>query len=118
MAEPATRVPLQRDLSSRNTLTATEALTLRTCKLCPLDLKDTTHGISEVTLRGVRCPYCIMGDEFKPMVAHLDGRSICARCGHLAVSGDKNFKCSCEKCLEWRRTLVRMQASTGSDARG
>jgi len=50
----------------------------------------------------VRCPYYILGDEFKPMVAHLDGRFICAHCGHLANPCDKNFKCCCGKCLEWQ----------------
>jgi hypothetical protein len=38
----------------------------------------------------VRCPYCVSGLEFRPMVAHVDGRyyllqvrtySISARCG-------------------------------------
>jgi hypothetical protein len=25
----------------------------------------------------IRCPYCTLGVQFRPMVAHLDGRYIC-----------------------------------------
>jgi len=32
----------------------------------------------------VRCPYCVSGLEFHPMVAHVDGRYICCKCGHTA----------------------------------
>jgi len=36
------------------------------------------------------------------MVAHLDGIFICAKCGHLESPSDKEFKCSCPKCIEMR----------------
>ena len=32
--------------------------------------------------RAVRCPYCVLGFEFRRMVAHVDGRHICNKCGH------------------------------------
>ncbi len=50
----------------------------------------------------VRCPYCVVGDEFRPMVVHLDGRLICAKCGHLVNPRDRNFKCSCSQCSNLR----------------
>ena len=42
--------------------------------------------------RFVCCPCCVVGDEFRSMVAHLDGRFICAKCGHLANPSRKDFK--------------------------
>jgi hypothetical protein len=29
----------------------------------------------------VRCPYCVLGDNFMEMVAHIDGRMICRKSG-------------------------------------
>ena len=48
----------------------------------------------------VRCPYCVAEHEFKQMVAHLDGRLICGKCGHMAKPGDSEFRCQCSKCLQ------------------
>lgn len=47
----------------------------------------------------VRCPYCIMGIEFRPMVAHVDGRYICGKCGHTVFPSKPEYKCQCFKCL-------------------
>ena len=55
----------------------------------------------------VRCPYCVLGDVFRPMVAHPDGRFICAQCGHLANPYEANFECSCPKCLDLRTLNYR-----------
>lgn len=33
----------------------------------------------------VRCPYCVLGIEFRPMIGHVDGRFICDKCGHTTV---------------------------------
>jgi hypothetical protein len=35
----------------------------------------------------IRCPYCVLGFEFRPMIAHVDGGYICNRCGTLHVQG-------------------------------
>ena len=51
------------------------------------------------TLMVVRCPYCVLGEGFRPMVAHLDERFICSKCGHLANPRDKDFRCSCPECF-------------------
>jgi hypothetical protein len=50
----------------------------------------------------VRCPYCVLGDEFRPMAGAGSGRFVCAKCGHLAVPDDQNFACHCRKCDELR----------------
>lgn len=51
-----------------------------------------------MTTKVVRCPYCVLDDEFRPMVAHLDGRFVCNKCGHVTRPDDPNFKCSCAHC--------------------
>jgi hypothetical protein len=48
----------------------------------------------------VRCPYCVLGLEFRPMVAHLDGRYICNRCGHTRRPGDMTYECHCPRCVK------------------
>ena len=48
----------------------------------------------------VRCPYCALGLEFRPMVAHLDGRYICDKCGHTAHPDDLKYHCRCAKCAK------------------
>jgi len=46
----------------------------------------------------VRCPYCILGDDFRPMLPKPGGWFICQKCGHTAQPGDPDFKCFCQKC--------------------
>ena len=46
----------------------------------------------------VRCPYCVSCDEFRPMVAHVDGRFICNKCGHVSRPEDMDYKCHCPNC--------------------
>jgi hypothetical protein len=41
------------------------------------------------------------------MVAHLDGRFICSKCGHLANPGDGDFQCVCTECFELRSAVER-----------
>ena len=50
----------------------------------------------------VRCPYCASGSEFRRMVAHVDGRYICSKCGHIERPGDPEYKCRCSKCVDPR----------------
>jgi hypothetical protein len=52
----------------------------------------------------VRCPYCVLGDNFMEMVPHLDGRMICRKCGHVV----KNMG---------RRLQVRMSEVPGDEVR-
>ena len=48
----------------------------------------------------VRRPYCVLDLEFRPMIAHLDGRYICGSCGHTAYPADMRYHCRCFKGLE------------------
>ena len=51
----------------------------------------------------VRCPYCVLGAEFRPTVAHVDGRYICGKCGQTVFPSKPEYKCQCFKCFEsWR----------------
>jgi ribosomal protein S27AE len=66
--------------------------------------------IAEITQIVVRCPYCVLGDEFRPMAAHSNGRFVCNKCGHLAIPSDDHFECVCWKCLELRALDSRRYA--------
>ena len=46
------------------------------------------------------------------MVPYLDGRAICEKCGHLALPGDANFKCSCIKCVELNSSRIHSNVSS------
>jgi hypothetical protein len=55
-----------------------------------------------VNMTVVRCPYCVAGDDFRPMTILSDGRLVCRQCGHLAIPSDKSFECVCRKCFALR----------------
>ena len=55
------------------------------------------------TAKIVRCPYCVFGDEFRPMIGHVDGRYICNKCGHVTRPEDHRFYCSCPNCTKLAR---------------
>jgi hypothetical protein len=46
----------------------------------------------------IRCPYCKMGTEFRPMVTRVEGWLQCESCGHNAMPLDPGFRCACERC--------------------
>jgi len=51
----------------------------------------------------VRCPYCVEDDEFKAMTGNEVGDwYICDQCGHLALTTDIAFECTCSKCARMR----------------
>jgi rubrerythrin len=50
----------------------------------------------------LRCPYCILGNDFRPMLQRPDWY-VCEQCGHTVIPVDPEFKCSCRKCLELNR---------------
>jgi len=50
----------------------------------------------------VRCPYCILGDQGKPMLQRPTWY-VCEQCGHTVIPDDPGFKCSCRKCIALRR---------------
>jgi ribosomal protein S27AE len=51
------------------------------------------------TIDPVRCRYCVESQNFLQMVAHLDGRFICGRCGHVEIP-NVEFECNCGNCAE------------------
>ena len=67
-----------------------------------------------------RCPYCVLGDVFRPMVAHPEGRFICSHCSHVANPCSEDFQCSCPKCLGLRAFDYGRSGSlmTGSETGG
>jgi hypothetical protein len=48
----------------------------------------------------VRCPYCVPDVEFRRMVAHVDGRHICNRCGLTSHLGAVEYECRYPNCLK------------------
>jgi hypothetical protein len=71
--------------------------------------------IAETIEMAIRCPYCVLGYEFRPMVAHADGKFVCNKCGHLAIPSDNNFECACWRCLELRALDSRRYASRDTE---
>jgi hypothetical protein len=63
-------------------------------------LDSTQPGRFYMTGPTVRCPYCVLANEFRLMVTHVDGTLICGKCGHTARPLDKHYECRCSKCRE------------------
>jgi hypothetical protein len=59
-----------------------------------------------MTQEVVRCPYCVLGVQFRPMAPHLDGRFICESCGHTSLADGTSIKCSCERCEELNASRI------------
>jgi hypothetical protein len=80
-------------------------LTERCLSLSPSDSR------TPMTLTVIRCPYCVLEVQFRPMVPHLDGRFICDKCGHLSLPRDRSFSCSCRKCVELQASRIYSDVS-------
>jgi len=59
----------------------------------------------------VRCPYCVLGDEFRPMFRRSRKRFICLVCGHTATPDPPYSKCHCTKCR--RMNLIASRCKSG-----
>jgi hypothetical protein len=59
------------------------------------------------TVFTVRCPYCTAGSDFRPMIAHKDGRFVCRDCAHTVCPGVLDYTCTCRPCLRlsWKTLL-------------
>ena len=68
----------------------------------PSFLTSTASGAAAMTERVLRCPYCVVGNEFMRMIALADGAFVCAKCGHLEIPGKDDLKCHCSRCIELR----------------
>jgi hypothetical protein len=64
-----------------------------------------------MTQKVVRCPYCVLGVQFRPMVPHLDERFICEKCGHVSLTDGTSFKCSCRRCDELQSSRIHRDVS-------
>ena len=64
-----------------------------------------------------RCPYCISGVEFRRMIAHVDGRSICSKCGHTTCPGNPEYQCHCLNCRNVEAVTSRLVSKQRPDAR-
>ena len=73
------------------------------------------------TILTLRCPYSMEDIDFRPMIAHKDGRFVCRDCAHTVRPGITEYKCTCHPCLghakNGRATAVvlrrQTRASTG-----
>ena len=54
----------------------------------------------------LRCPYCVQGNDFRPMVelsGRSDGTFFCSKCHHVAGSAEGALKCGCANCRNLNR---------------
>jgi hypothetical protein len=59
----------------------------------------------------VRCPYCVLGSEFRPMFRQSKDWFVCASCGHMATLSNPHLKCSCDRCHKMIRIANRCRTS-------
>jgi len=67
-------------------------------------LRDFSMGIESTPTDStlvIRCPYCFVGIEFRPMIAYKDGRFVCRDCAHTVRPGVPEYKCTCRLCLSF-----------------
>ena len=61
----------------------------------------------------VRCPYCVLGNEFRPMF-RKSKKFVCISCGHAATP-DAPYapysKCACTKCQEMNRLASQCRSA-------
>jgi hypothetical protein len=46
-----------------------------------------------------RCPHCMVGIEFRSMIAYKDGRFVCRDCAHTVYPDVPEYRCTCRPCL-------------------
>jgi hypothetical protein len=51
----------------------------------------------------ILCPHCVLGIEFRPMIAYKDGRFVCRDCAHTVRPGIPDYTCTCRPCLKIAR---------------
>ncbi len=56
----------------------------------------------------MRCPYCVLGSEFRPMCRRAKKSFLCVSCGHTATPDDPYSKCPCSRCRELKLTASRL----------
>ncbi len=56
----------------------------------------------------VRCPYCVLGSEFRPMFPRTKKTFVCVSCGHAATAGEPHAKCPCSRCRKLDQIASRL----------
>jgi hypothetical protein len=56
----------------------------------------------------IRCPYCMAGIGFSPMIAYKDGRFVCRGCAHTVRLAITEYRCPC-------RMRLRLSLKSGSN---
>ena len=64
----------------------------------------TGGGSNEMIHEILRCPYCVLANDLRPMLPRAEGWYICTKCGHTVNPNDPNFHCPCDKCEGLNRT--------------
>jgi predicted RNA-binding Zn-ribbon protein involved in translation (DUF1610 family) len=74
----------------------------------------------------VRCPYCVLGSEFRPMfcstsrttsrttpraTSRRPKKFFCVSCGHTTTPGALYSQCACPKCQEMNRLANRCRSA-------
>jgi hypothetical protein len=55
----------------------------------------------------IRCPYCNVGNVFRPMLERIEGWFRCDICGHNAMPLDSEFTCACSNATLLSHILSR-----------
>jgi len=55
----------------------------------------------------VRCPYCVEGGCFRPMLQQSQGSYVCVGCGHTTAPADPYAKCTCRRCHAMNQVASR-----------
>ena len=77
---------------------------------CAKHLRMGTTCTATDTTLVIRCPYCKLGTEFRPMIAFKDGRFVCRDCAHTVRPGIPEYTCTCRPCLrlEQKETELKL----------
>jgi predicted RNA-binding Zn-ribbon protein involved in translation (DUF1610 family) len=58
----------------------------------------------------VRCPYCVLGNEFRPMFRRTR-KFVCISCGHTTTFDAPYSRCTCPKCQEMTRLASQCRSA-------
>lgn len=64
----------------------------------------------------IRCPYCVLGSEFRPMLRRSKKTFLCLTCGHTSSADDPHSKCSCNRCRKMNRVANQLSRDRGAQA--
>ena len=56
----------------------------------------------------LRCPFCVLGQDFRPLLARTDGRFYCSQCGHTASPRELSYACGCAQCARMSHGAVQL----------